>query len=610
MADIKVLSPETASLIAAGEVVERPASVIKELVENSVDAGAGRIVVEIKNGGISYMRVTDNGCGIQKEQVPTAFLRHATSKISDGNDLEKIQTLGFRGEALYSICAVSEVEIFTCTSDETEGTYASLTGGEVRDIRPAGCPKGTTITVRNLFYNTPARMKFLKKDSTEAAHIEDTLKRMAMARPDISIRFISNGKEVFYTSGDNSLKNVVYSVLGAETASQMIEADYEENGVRVTGLVGKASLSRGNRANQIFFVNRRLVVNKNFYLALSESYKSHMMSGRFPVAILNIAVNPALCDVNVHPTKAEIKFSNEKDIFSAVYWAAKNALYNADVTRDMKIEDKQISKKPSGFENIKKSGFIMKPPKTEHIPDDYIPPKPLPKTGFAQHNVIREDAFIPKPQIPQDVIQKAFNKERHSENESMPETKEDVRILGQLFGTYIVAEYDSNLILIDQHAAHERIIYEEIIKNEKVNSQILLLPLTVQVTASEFAAFEENKEFFDKSGFDAEEFGHNTVKISAIPDNIDIAEAQPYISEALEILANGREPAAARADKAIYTLACKAALKAGQKLSAEEQKKLCERILMTEGEATCPHGRPVIMKLSKYKIEKQFKRIV
>ena len=587
MADIKVLSPETASLI-----------------------GAGRIVVEIKNGGISYMRVTDNGCGIAAEQVPTAFLRHATSKISDGRDLETIHTLGFRGEALYSIGAVSEVEIFTCTSDEAEGTYASLKGGEVRDIRPAGCPNGTTITVRNLFYNTPARMKFLKKDSTEAAHIEDTLKRMAMARPDVSIRFISNGKEVFYTSGDNSLKNVVYSVMGAETAAQMIEADYEENGVRVTGLVGKASLSRGNRSNQIFFVNSRLVVNKNFYLALSESYKSHMMTGRFPVAVLNITVNPALCDVNVHPTKAEIKFSNEKDIFSAVYWAAKNALYKADVTRNMELESKKEVKPQTGFEDIKKSGFVVKPAKKDNIPVDYIPPKPQVKTEFVQKPVISEDIVIPKPQIPQEVIQKAFGRERNTENEALPETKEEVRVIGQLFGTYIVAEYGNNMILIDQHAAHERIIYEEIIKNEKINSQMLLLPLTVQVTASEFATFAENRDFFDKAGFDAEEFGHNTVKISAIPDNIDIAEAQPYISEALEILSNGREPAAARADKAIYTLACKAALKAGQKLSVEEQKSLCERILETEGEATCPHGRPVIMKLSKYKIEKQFKRIV
>lgn len=592
MGTIKVLAPDVAALIAAGEVVERPSSVIKELVENSIDADAKTVTVEIKNGGISYMRVSDDGAGMQPDDAKNAFLRHATSKIELGDDLERITTLGFRGEALYSIAAVSRVEMLTARRGCDEGTYIRLEAGEVLETAPAGCPQGTTVTVKDLFFNTPARMKFLKRDATEAGYIEDILRRNALSRPDISFRYINSGKEVFFTPGDGVLKNVVYAIYGAEAAKAMLPASYEHDGIHVSGLVGKAELSKGNRSFQTFFVNGRSVINKNLYFALTESYKSHMMTGRFPVAVLNISLNPALCDVNVHPSKAEIKFANEKAVHSAVHWAAKNALHKVEEIREMVITPEKAPA-PS-FAGTR--AFVEK-----RAPQPLKIPEPVRKAPL--QTVIEEPMVSEKTQ-PAPPVQL-------SEEKFAPQS-EEVRVIGQLLDTYIVAQTGEAMLLCDQHAAHERVIYDRLIKRkgENASSQMLIVPESLELTGSEFGIFSENIGFFGQMGFEVEEFGHNTVRIRMIPEGLAFEDAAGAVLEILEILSSGREEITTLRDKALYSLACRAALKAGKRLSAAEQEQLVRRVLTMEGEATCPHGRPVILRLTRTQIEKQFKRIV
>lgn len=620
MSEINVLSPQVSALIAAGEVVERPSSVIKELVENSIDAGARSITVEIKNGGITYMRVTDDGKGMERDDIPLAITAHATSKIKNADDLESIKSLGFRGEALHSVAAVSTMEILTARKGNSEGSFARVVGGKLEEVSPAGCPEGTTITVRELFYNTPARMKFLKKDSSEAGLCEDVVRRTALARPDISVRFINSGKEIFFTPGDNILRNAVYSIYGKDVAAAMIDADYTENGIHVYGLVGKAELSRGNRNYQTFFVNGRCVINRTLYFALQESYRSHMMTGRFPAAVLNIDLNPALCDVNVHPSKAEIKFADDRAVSGAVYWAAKNALYSVTEQRVMQLEKRNepqikenAEKKPqiSASEPINKSEESVQIKKPyEAVFKSYASPKasepdPAPKMYIQTPNEIysappEEKDEEKKTEILQSVMQtKAVEEE--------PE----IRILGQLFGTYIVAEYGDSMIMADQHAAHERLIYEELVSGKgNPASQVLLMPETLVLTGAEFGIYSDNADFFAEAGFEIEEFGHNTVRISMIPVSLDLSDAASSVTEMISVLGAGREKISALRDKALYTVACKAALKAGQKLSESEQKELIKNVLALSGQATCPHGRPVILKLTKHQIEKQFKRIV
>lgn len=620
MSEINVLSPQVSALIAAGEVVERPSSVIKELVENSIDAGARSITVEIKNGGITYMRVTDDGKGMERDDIPLAITAHATSKIKNADDLESIKSLGFRGEALHSVAAVSTMEILTARKGNSEGSFARVVGGKLEEVSPAGCPEGTTITVRELFYNTPARMKFLKKDSSEAGLCEDVVRRTALARPDISVRFINSGKEIFFTPGDNILRNAVYSIYGKDVAAAMIDADYTENGIHVYGLVGKAELSRGNRNYQTFFVNGRCVINRTLYFALQESYRSHMMTGRFPAAVLNIDLNPALCDVNVHPSKAEIKFADDRAVSGAVYWAAKNALYSVTEQRVMQLEKRNepqikenAEKKPqiSASEPIYKSEESVQIKKPyEAVFKSYASPKasepdPAPKMYIQTPNEIysappEEKNEEKKTEILQSVMQtKAVEEE--------PE----IRILGQLFGTYIVAEYGDSMIMADQHAAHERLIYEELVSGKgNPASQVLLMPETLVLTGAEFGIYSDNADFFAEAGFEIEEFGHNTVRISMIPVSLDLSDAASSVTEMISVLGAGREKISALRDKALYTVACKAALKAGQKLSESEQKELIKNVLALSGQATCPHGRPVILKLTKHQIEKQFKRIV
>ncbi len=632
MGKINVLDKFTAEKIAAGEVVERPASVIKELVENAIDAGATTVTVEIKDGGTTYMRVADNGSGMDKDDARTAFLRHATSKIKTDKDLEHIATLGFRGEALCSIAAVSRTELFTKQRTSDEGTHVVVEGGEEKLFESAGCPDGTTIIVKNLFFNTPARMKFLKKDSVEASAITDVCNKQALSHPDVSIRLIRDGKDVLFSPGDNTLKNAVHSVYGRDIANSTASVDYTKNGIRVFGLTGKNNLSRPNRLMQVFFINGRFVVNKTLLAAVSEAYKNELMVGRFPVCILNVEMDPALVDVNVHPGKTEVKFASEQDIYEACYWAVKNALTENAAPREVGVfKNKEAFKMPITVKSAEQISFTK--PKAEVKKSaftPYTPPKETPKPKILTQNQIREEVkgfdgklpvreiegiknikkeeIIPEKDFSKE-IQEAIEKARSSEK---PDTACNVRIIGQLFDTYILAEGDGEFFLMDQHAAHERIRYEEIRRSGyKTDTQLLLMPITVNLTPEEKTLSLERSDLLLSMGFQVEDFGTNSVVLRSLPSDCPFQEGEGLFIEILGVLAGG-EPGeiSAMLDKAIYTIACRSAIKAHQKLSLPELEKLYAQASSLEGITTCPHGRPITVKLTRYQIEKMFGRIV
>lgn len=630
MGRINVLDKHTAEKIAAGEVVERPASVIKELVENSIDAGATSVTVEIKNGGITYMRVTDNGIGMDKDDARTAFLRHATSKIKTAGDLERISTLGFRGEALCSIAAVSRIELFTKQKQLDEGTRVIVEGGEELVCEATGCPDGTTIVVKNLFYNTPARMKFLKKDSAEAAQILDCLNKQALSHPNVSVRLIRDGKDALFSPGDNELKNAVHSVFGRDISNNMISADYEKNGVRVTGLIGANNLSRPNRLMQVFFVNNRFVANKTLYTAVSEAYKNELMVGRFPVCVLNVELDSALVDVNVHPGKTEVKFASDKDVYEAIYWAVKNALNTSAAPRAVNIAGAQKAayKMPLNIkeaEQIKISSLPRK--ETVHF-KPYTPPpsaavKEVPSIdmvreelkGFEEKLPVRpvESAKICENEKPSEknTVQKAVEEEK-AEPIKQDRDLPDFRIIGQLFSTYILVELGDDFVLVDQHAAHERIKYEELkARGSKAESQLLLMPISVNLTPPEKALAMKNEDFLHDMGFELEDFGENSVVIRSLPADCPYSDGGDLLIELLSVLGgNSAGELSHIRDKAVYTVACKAAIKANKVLSRQEMEEIYLKASELEGISTCPHGRPISIKLTKSKIEKMFGRIV
>ncbi len=646
MGKINVLDKFTAEKIAAGEVVQRPASVIKELVENSIDAGATTVTVEIKNGGTSYMRVTDNGSGMDREDARRAFLRHATSKIKTDSDLEKIATLGFRGEALCSVSAVSRTQMLTKQRTAENGTSIVMEGGEEVSFESAGCPDGTTIIVRNLFYNTPARMKFMKKDSAEAAAITDVINKQALSHPYVSIRLIRDGKEVLFTPGDNNLENAVRAVFGKDISNATTPVLFEKDGVKIEGLIGKNNLSRPNRLMQIFFVNKRYIINKTLYAALSEGYKNELMVGRFPAAFLNITIDPSLVDANVHPEKTEVKFANEQNIYEAVYWAVKNALGASGAPREVvspqnknafklpitQLPQKQITieefkgKKPSGFKPFTPTIEANVPvPTTNEIREAVMPYNgKLPVRGIEGADKIKETIkteSAPLFEKPQDapVIkeEKPIEKNIPAKKEETPEEAPDIsfteaRVIGQLFNTYILAEGDGEFFLMDQHAAHERIRYEEILKNGcKADTQLLLMPLSVNLTPTEKQTALENADFFLEMGFQTEDFGGNSVMLTSLPADCLYEEGEALFIELIGILmGNESGEITAVRDKAVYTVACHSAIRANRSLSLPELSKLYKEAAELEGITTCPHGRPITVKLTKYQIEKMFGRIV
>lgn len=667
MPKILQLSPHVADLIAAGEVVERPASVVKELLENSIDAGAKNVTVEIQNGGMTLLRVTDDGCGIAPEDAETAFLRHATSKIRTKEDLEAIGTLGFRGEALAATAAVSKIDLLTCTEGADEGIRLHLEAGKVLVSEPAGCPVGTTIIVRDLFYNTPARMKFMKQDSVEASAVFSAVQKQALAHPEVSVRFVKDGAEQLHTPGDGDLQAAIYSVMGRQTAMDMIEVSSGWERLKLSGFVSKPTATRGNRSQQIFFINHRFVRSKTLTAALEEAYRNQIMVGRFPSCVLNIEIPLSMVDVNVHPAKTEVKFLNEREVFDTVHYGVLAALNRTPGRVEMKLN----SQKPvgGGVPDAPKQGVILSGAK------DPVE-KPAPKKDFYRTMDAKEyKTFLSaiseqKPVTPSAGMQQAIFGEKkpaevhdtvlipaspapvqkdnsafripHSEfagvgggvpdapkpvdntlepssvqteitddNSAFRIPHSEFTVIGEALNTYIIIEQDETVLFVDKHAAHERILFEKLKKQpQEVMGQSLLTPLTCELDREDAALLVQNREVLLSLGYDVDDAGDGTLLLRQIPADLDEPSAEANLSELAEHLRQGKQdkPETVR-DELLHSIACKAAIKAGWHTDAVSRAALVKEVLTRDDLKYCPHGRPICITLTKKQLEKQFKRI-
>ena len=654
MGKINVLDFEIANLIAAGEVVERPSSVMKELIENSIDSGATEIVAEIKRGGVALIRVSDNGCGIEKEDIPVALKRHATSKIKNREDLEGIMTLGFRGEALAAISSVSMVTIITKTKDAPSASMLTSEGGRVTDVSEVGAADGTTVVVENLFYNVPARRKFLKKDSTEAQNVAALVEKVALSRPDISIQFLIDGEERFKTPGNGDLLDAIYSVFGREFSSKLIKADGVANGITVTGYVGRSDNVRKNRNLQNVFINGRYVKSLTAMAAIEKAYTSYIAPEAFPVCVLFLEMNPETVDVNVHPAKLEVKFANEQPVFEAVYYTVKRAIEDHEYRPEM-----QLGKQPKNDRNplgafvpighdtkgeqiklatpeIKANTYSVPTHAKEHVGNriDFSkyginidkPVKVASGTGDQIKKISNE--ITPKESLnilktySESVPQNNYVSKDNVIETSSPKEIEvrvdssEYRIIGEAFDCYVMVEYEGALLIIDKHAAHERIIFEDLKRGRerdgRVASQSLLLPVTVILAADEYSAAEEYKTELESIGFELELVpGH--VNITAIPDAISVQNAESLLMEMLDDILKGKgNPELTeklRREKALYQVACKAAIKGGRSYDASIIDWLVGRILALPDIIVCPHGRPIAYRLTKSELDRQFDRI-
>ena len=656
MAHINILPKEVYSLIAAGEVVERPMSVVKEMLENSIDAGAKHIIVEIKNGGTTYIRITDDGCGIAREDVEKVFISHATSKISTGEDLNAIGTLGFRGEAMASIAAVAKVELLTKTENESSGTRYEINGGEKISLSDAGCPNGTTVVVRDIFFNVPARMKFLKKDVTEGNAVQGVVDRIALSHPEISFRFIRDGKQVLITSGKSDLKGTVYSVFGAELSDTLIETDYSYNSMRLTGYVSRPHQSRKSRSMQFFFINGRLVKSATAMAALEQAYKNLIMVGRYPACVLNIEIDPKLVDVNVHPSKTEVRFVNEKPVFDLVYYGVKTAVetknsvkegsfYSDANGRNYRNLETQTSKidfgvKPEQPSQLKFSNATANNPwrvaapsgYTEHKrKDSYGDPKDYKiKSGriFSENETVEENEYSTTVTIDfsdkKDTAEKPENtvsaqpatQETSAPAAAVVDEKDDVpefKVVGEAFNTYIIVEIKNDLYYIDKHAAHERMNFERLKKEAAqtgIASQALLVPAAVSMTPEEYEAVISNIHLLSKCGFAAEDFGSNTVIVREIPALLEGCDVKDLILEiAQKLLEHKTDIEPEKMDWIFHSSSCRAAVKGGDKTTPQERELFVEKLLSMPEIRYCPHGRPVMVKISRYELEKQFGRV-
>ena len=730
MGNIVLLDDLTINKIAAGEVIERPASVIKEMVENSIDAGANNITIEIKNGRISYIRVTDNGKGIPEDDLEIAFERHATSKIRSADDLSTVTSMGFRGEALASIAAIARVEMVSKTADQQNGFKVVVEGGNVLDKSEAGAPVGTSITVTNLFYNTPVRYKFLKKDFTEAGYIEDAVTRIALVHPEIAIKLINSGKTVIQTNGNGDLKTAIYSIYGKDVAGALIETEYTYEDMHVYGVIGKPEIARSNRANQIFFVNKRYVKDKALTSAAEKAYKGMIPIGKFSFLVLNVDMNPGKVDVNVHPAKLEVRFEEENTVFKAVYHAIKDALLKAELVADTEQSTSEMrsdsglfgSRNVSITPELESSQEVLRKlqemkerlmketpelkinsettyiqPKEETVQDVQVEEETVNYTyeettaskisvepvleELIQHeteepvivkqeqNELKEEAedkeeneeVIPKAlkemsentNIIEDIINNRIE-EKPADFEEMylklfgtrpiQETAEEqpkdesqnakdiatlgntsmfdnieeyqkptYKFIGIVFNTYIIIEIDKEMYILDQHAAHERILYEKVKANyyndESKDSQLMLLPDIITLTHKEMEIAKDNMQMFRKAGFMLEEFGENTLKLTGVPEMcIDLETKEMFLETLDEINSVSRTAKQEIEERFIATVACKAAVKANMALTQEEVESLMEKLLELPNPFTCPHGRPTAIKMSKYDIEKKFAR--
>ena len=638
MPHIQQLSPHVADLIAAGEVVERPASVVKELIENAIDAGAAAVVAELQNGGMSLIRVTDDGCGVAPEELPTAFLRHATSKMRSAGDLAAIGTLGFRGEALAAISAVSRLDVFTRQKGAPQGAFLHLEGGVPGPVEPAGCPEGSTFAIRDLFFNTPARLKFMKSDSAEGSAAAGVIAQIASSHPEVSIRFIRDGKEELHTPGDGKLLSAIYAVRGRDFALGLREVEGGGEGISVRGYVTDPLEGRGSRAMQTFFCCGRVIKSALLTAALEEAYANRQLKGKFPGCVLHIDLPLHMVDVNVHPAKTVVKFVSERAVFSAVHHTVKDAL-DAAAQPAPAVTVPAFSAEPAQAAAPKpKGGFYQtmdaktfreqaaaprEKPRSMGTPlssnaelgsrltfrDSARPPRTPPPEPVPQYTV---RTFAPPPETPEPVPKAevpAPEAAPEPEQTALPAAPAPWRFAGEVLHTYIIAEDGENVWLIDKHAAHERINFDRLKANpEPVMRQQLLAPLAVEVPGEQYAVLLENLPLLEEFGFEAEDFGTGCLMVRAVPSDIDaglVRETLEMLAEKL-LTAGGADPAAAR-DAMLHTMACKAAIKGGWSSDPSELKVLIQKVQSGEVQF-CPHGRPVKVKLSKYEIEKMFKR--
>ncbi|MBE5895050.1 MAG: DNA mismatch repair endonuclease MutL [Lachnospiraceae bacterium] len=653
MGKIFVLDNITIDKIAAGEVVERPASVVKELVENAMDSGASAITVEIKNGGIEFIRVTDNGKGIEKEDIPKAFLRHATSKIRQIEDLDTVLSMGFRGEALASIASVAKVELITKCHDELMGNRYVIEGGVKKELEEIGAPSGTTIIVRNLFYNTPARRKFLKSESAEGGHIADILEHLALCRPDIAFSFIMNGKTKFSTAGNNDLKEVIYRIFGRETAKEMIPVSYEKDGIKMEGYLGTPVNNRPNRNYENYFINKRFVKSDIIAKGIEEGYKAYLMQHKFPFCVLNFEMDTHNLDVNVHPAKMEVRFHNKQDFYDFLSGAVRETLQAKEMISDCVVSEPVKEKfhfdsSPQPFETNRrisedlpaqnftaeisdKKDAIINAPKEEHAENnigdtdtsdnDFFVAKVLDSLSLGKENadihknVIKEKEhiFVEKDYV---ISQKPVQLSLFEEEERVlsEKARKNFTLIGQIFESYWLLTYGENLYFIDQHAAHEKVNYEKLMKRYRDNavvSQQINPPIIVSLSPKEGIWLKDNLTYFLNLGFELEAFGGNEYALRAIP--LELYQNDPkdmFLSALNELVEAVPDKAPDVITDRIATMACKASVKAGKTLSRAEMEELLDELLKLENPYHCPHGRPTLFSMSKYEIEKKFKRII
>ena len=664
MPQIQVLDQITIDKIAAGEVIERPASIVKELVENSIDAKAASVTVEIQDGGISLIRVTDNGSGIEREDIRNAFLRHSTSKIRKVEDLAHIASLGFRGEALSSISAVTRTELITKTKEDTFGTRYVIEGGVEQSLEDAGAPDGTTFLVRQLFYNVPARRKFLKTPMTEAGHVQDLLMRLALSHPEVAFTFINNGQTKMRTSGNGKLKDVIYSIYGREAAANLIELDYSMDGLVMKGYLGKPVITRGNRNFENYFVNGRYVKNAMLSKAIEDAYKDFLMQHKFPFVVIHFQVDGEKIDVNVHPTKMEMRFQRQQDVYNIVYEGVHRTLLEPELIPQVEAPAPKVISQPKS-----ESPFLLKPktaprpmekkPEEKEEPHDeaYFMKKMKERVlSYHQRNssaevAKKEQIFRPQAQAERikDALARAKEVEKQPQKqaeeqpeliretpvyETKPVTEEkaeqlnlfeehllkrekkaEYKLIGQVFETYWLVEFENSLYIIDQHAAHERVLYERTLKemkNREFTAQYLSPPIILSLSMQEAQVLNENMDRFTRIGFEIEPFGGEEYAVRAIPDNLFGIAKKELLLEMLDDLADGNSTSMTPEliDEKVASMSCKAAVKGNNRLSAQEADALIGELLLLENPYHCPHGRPTIIAMTQRELEKKFKRIV
>lgn len=662
MPAINILSPHVADLIAAGEVVERPASVLKELIENSFDAGAKNITVEFRDGGMTYMRVTDDGCGMLPEDAGVCFLRHATSKLRDEAGLESIGTMGFRGEALAAVSSVSKIELLTRKKGQDVGTRMLVDAGDIAEMKPHGCPEGTTMIIRDLFHNTPARLKFMKSDKSEATACTAAVLRCALGRPEVSLRLIKDNQEVFFSPGDGQISSAVYSLLGRDAAKELLECTSADEGIEISGFVSSPKFGHGNRARQFFFVNGRSIKSQMLTAAVEQAYKNTLLTGRFPACTVYLKIDPASVDVNVHPAKTEVKFRDERRAFDAVYYAALSAIQGERATAEIELSPstQRLAAEPKKdfYRSMSSSDYrekFISSPKKAGTP--IIPSAGASKPGVSAENrgtivwdrtATKEAGAVhesispygsrtladtpktlelypgapvpseaptisgfdstPRPLKAEDVHESPSAE--GLKQEKLTEALLDFRLVGETMNTYILVERDDALILIDKHAAHERMIFDRLkSQGREIMSQSLLIPVTLKLTAEDVELMEQNEKLLSSLGFEIEPYGEDTVILRCVPADTDAADAAAMVEEICETLHKGDLSGTHYLDEILHTIACKAAIKAGWHTTDDELSEIARAVISGQVKY-CPHGRPVFVTLTHKQLDKEFSRIV